>query len=286
MNHLITDNTCLLRYVPNVMNTVQGELSLYDKIAPHLEMAEQWLTTHFLSEVILEDLFSADGSNKLLHYARMATTAEALLHAVPSLDLILTPNGFGIVNNANLVPASKERMERLLLSLEKTRDDALQVLLPLLSEHAAWKGTAPCDFFASTLYPWLDLPHRLGKSDHLWQSFQSLHEKQRAIEEHLAHDFFSCELMEVLRQGALFSNWNDTASAPQYKSAWQHILAIVLFMLREEDPKPPLPSCIEVVNVIRNTPDGVFGEWKQSVTASLYENHGYRNDKKKGGFWL
>ena len=287
MSVLIADNGTLMQFVPNVLKNVQGELSLYEKIASHLEVAEQWLTATFLSERVLTVITSgADDSNRLLHYARMVVTAEAMLHAVPQLDLVLTPNGFGIVNNANVVPASKERLQRLLATLEKIRDDALQVLLPLLAAQGDWRKSKPCSFFEQTLYPWLDLPRKLGFGEHTWLKFQELHEKQFAIEERLAHDFFSCELLNVLRKANLHNAWENTASAPHYRSAWQHIFAIVLFMLREEEANPPFASCIEVVNSLRNAPDAVFHEWKNSEVAKLFENHGYKNLKKSGGFWF
>ena len=287
MSVLITDNGTLMQFVPNVLKCVQGELSLYEKIASHLEVAEQWLTVTFLSERVLTAISSgADDSNRLLHYARMVVSAEAMLHAVPQLDLVLTPNGFGIVNNANVVPASKERLQRLLDTLEKIRDDVLQVLLPLLAAQGDWRDSKPCLFFEQTLYPWLDLPRKLGFWEHTWLKFQELHEKQFAIEERLAHDFFSCDLMNVLRKANLHNTWENTVSAPHYRSAWQHIFAIVLFMLREEEANPPFASCIEVVNSLRNAPDAVFHEWKNSEVAKLFENHGYKNLKKSGGFWF
>ena len=288
MSLLIPDNNVLLQFVPNVLKSVQGETLLFDKIAPHLEVAEAWLMTTFLSEAVLTELLSVseNANNKLLHYARMAVVAEAMLHAVPRLDLVLTPNGFGVVSNTNIAPASKERVERLLLSLEKMRDDTLAVLLPLLTQDVAWATSDPCLYFEQTLYPWLDLPRKLGSTDHAWLHYQELHSKLIAIEERLAHDFFSCELLNVLRKTNLHNDWENTASAPHYRSAWQHIFAIVLFMLREEEANPPFASCIEVVNSLRNAPDGIFKEWKLSETAALFENHGYKNDKKKGGFWF
>ena len=284
MSLLIPDNETLLRFVPNVLKSVQGETLLFDKIATHLEGAEAWLTTTFLSEAVLAKLPQEDANNQLLHFSRMAVVAEAMLHAVPQLDLVLTPNGFGIVSNSNIAPASKERVERLLLSLEKMRDDTLSVLLPLLAQEAAWAASDPCQYFSSTLYPWLDLPRKLGSTDHSWQTFQALHEKQVAIEERLAHDFFSPELLATLRQAELLGRWGGTPSAPHYKCAWRHIFAIELYMLREEEL--PVPSCIEVVNSIRNAPDGIFEEWKQSETAALFVDHGYKNDKRKGGYWF
>ena len=286
MSLLIPDNNVLLQFVPNVLKSVQGETLLFDKIAPHLEVAEAWLTTTFLSEAVLTELPTRDANNKLLYYARMAVVAEAMLHAVPQLDLVLTPNGFGVVSNTNIAPASKERVERLLLSLEKMRDDTLAVLLPLLTQDVAWATSDPCLFFEQTLYPWLDLPRKLGSTDHAWLRYQELHSKLIAIEERLAHDFFSCELLNVLRKANLHNDWENTASAPHYRSAWQHIFAIVLFMLREEEANPPFASCIEVVNSLRNAPDAVFHEWKISEVAKLFENHGYKNLKKSGGFWF
>ena len=87
MSLLIPDNNVLLQFVPNVLKSVQGETLLFDKIASHLEVAEAWLTTTFLSEAVLAKLLHEDATNKLLHYARMAVVAEAMLHAVPQLDV-------------------------------------------------------------------------------------------------------------------------------------------------------------------------------------------------------
>ena len=286
MSKLIPNNETLVRFVPNVLKSVQGELALFEKIQSHLQVAEDWLCANFLSASVLDALAALgdDTTNKLLHHARIAEVAEAMLHAIPQLDLVLTPNGFGIVSNSNVAPASKERVERLLVSLEKMRDDTLQVLLPMLTAEAAWADTAPCQYFQSVLYPWLDLPRKLGSTDHVWQQFQSLHSRMVEIEQRLAADFFSSELLSALRQAHLFGEWGETPSAPHYKSAWQHIFAIELFMLRENEY--PVPSCIEVVNALRNAPDGVFEEWKQSKTALLFENHGYQNKKHRGGYWF
>ena len=285
MSKLIADNETLMRFVPNVLKSVQGELALFEKIQSHLEVAEDWLCAKFLSAPVLDKIAVSGGAtNKLLHHARIAEVAEAMLHAIPQLDLVLTPNGFGIVSNSNVAPASKERVERLLASLEKMRDDTLQVLLPMLTAEVAWADTAPCQYFQSVLYPWLNLPRLLGSTDHVWQQFQSLHSRMIEIEQRLAADFFSPELLSALRQAHLFGAWGATPSAPHYKRAWQHIFAIELFMLRENEC--PVPSCIEVVNALRNAPDGVFEEWKQSSVALLFENHGFQNKKRSGGYWF
>lgn len=219
MSLLIPNNNVLLQFVPNVLKSVQGETLLFDKIAPHLEVAEAWLTTTFLSEAVLTELPTRDANNKLLHYTRMAVVAESMLHAVPQLDLVLTPNGFGVVSNTNIAPASKERVERLLLSLKKMRDDTTSVLLPLLTQETSWATSDPCQYWSQMLYPWLNLPRKLGSTDHSWQRYQVLHSKLIATEERLAHDFFSCELLATLRQAELLGKWGEPPSAPHYKRA-------------------------------------------------------------------
>ena len=56
-------------------------------------------------------------------------------------------------------------------------------------------------------------------------------------------------------------------------------------MLREEG-EVLISSCIEVVNALRNAPNGIFEEWKQSETAALFKDYGYKNKKKSGGYWF
>ena len=160
MSNLINDNDTLKKYVPNTLKAVAGELSLFDKIQYHLLQAEQWLTDTFVSSDTMSRIRTYSDSTPLLHYCRIITAAEAMLHAVPQLDLILTPNGFGIVSNQNVIPASKERIERLLLSLEKQRDDALAVILTMLPDAHHWTASEQFNYFAATMFPTLDIVHQ------------------------------------------------------------------------------------------------------------------------------
>lgn len=93
MSNLINDNETLRKYVPNTLKAVAGELSLFDKIQYHLLQAEQWFTDNFVSSDTMSRIRTYSNNTPLLHYCRIITAAEAMLHAVPQLDLILTPNG-------------------------------------------------------------------------------------------------------------------------------------------------------------------------------------------------
>lgn len=71
------------------------------------------------------------------HVAASLVTAiclRAAYDAVPQMDLVLTPTGFGIVSNQNTAPASRERVDALRLQL---RRDACQLEDGVLSYLAA-----------------------------------------------------------------------------------------------------------------------------------------------------
>ncbi|WP_455944421.1 hypothetical protein [Leyella stercorea] len=67
----------------------------------------------------------------------------------------------------------------------------------------------------------------------------------------------------------------------QYKRMYQRISAIEFSILRIGEY--PTPSIIDIVNSIRLAKGNVFAEWKQSDTAKLFEDHGYKNKKESSG---
>ena len=207
-----------------------------------------------------------------------------MLHAVPQLDLILTPNGFGIVSNQNVIPTSKERIERLLLSLEKQRDDALAVILTMLPDAHHWTASEQFNYFAATMFPTLDIVHQLGFAGHIWLRYQDTRAKLLTIEHRLETEFFSPELMDMLRTANALNKWDMTLDTAQYKRMYQRISAIEFSILRIGEY--PIPSIIDIVNSIRLAKGNVFAEWKQSDTAKLFEDHGYKNKKESGGYFF
>ena len=284
MSNLISDTTTLQRYIPNTLKAVAGETALYDKIQYQLLLAEQWLTNNFVSTETMAQIRTYSESTPLLHYCRMATVAEAMLHAVPQLDLILTPNGFGVVSNQNIAPASKERVDRLLNSLEKMRDDALAVILTLLPKAHHWTASEQYDYFAATMFPTIDIVQNLGYSDHLWQRYQDIHTQLASIEQRLETDFFSKELMDTLRTANILSKWDSLVSPTDYRRLYQRIAAIEFSILRTGEY--PMPSITDAVNIIRTSKTNIFTEWKSSDTAKLFGMQNFQNKKDSPGYFF
>ena len=114
---LITNDEQLRRYLPNAFDTVEGESTFFEKILPWLDQAERWVMTQFIGSVFAPELLAMAETEPLRTCAMLVTVHEAFMRAVPSLDLVLTPNGFGIVSNQNVAPASPHRITRLIASL-------------------------------------------------------------------------------------------------------------------------------------------------------------------------
>ena len=139
---IITSDEQLRMLIPNVLTTVEGEPTLFDKLAPFLESAEDWAKQNFVPEEIFDEIAGTEslGLNERLKFPLERMVAcHAYMTAIPSLDLVLTPNGFGIVSNQNVAPASRERVEHLITSLESQRDSAIEQLLLRLASRDDWQ---------------------------------------------------------------------------------------------------------------------------------------------------
>lgn len=91
---LITDNKELKMYVPNVLAEAAGEPSFLDKLSEYLNAAERWAADMFTGDELLESIASGDPDG-LREVFLPVVVYESVGNALPSFDLVLTPNGFG-----------------------------------------------------------------------------------------------------------------------------------------------------------------------------------------------
>lgn len=147
----------LTRYIPNVLCEVEGETALYDRLLPFIDFAKLRLEQEYLGP----DDFLDDSHNEL---AMKIVVATALADAVPSLDLVITPTGFGVVSSESIAPASKERVERLITTLRDYAKTQLAVLVRICKKYEAWRNSCPgrgfCDTFLAGLDGVPDVPGR------------------------------------------------------------------------------------------------------------------------------
>ena len=281
MAKLITNDDTLRQFLPNVFATVKGEVSLFDKVKVDIDLAENWVIETFTSSKTFNTICGYAEDNPIRIITAKLIASEALRRAIPSLDLVLTPNGFGVVSNQNIAPASKERVDRLIGSLTDYRNKCIGELLPELIGASQWLNSKQCEFFAASLFPNFDKFNSLDAMDYAvdkWQKYLELREKAIDIENSIAEEFISPQLLVTLRKNCI----SDMLELSQ-----MHVCEAVRYeVLRVLVDKPIRTNkMLSVVNFIRNNPES-FPEWHASETAKLFAPPIYTNLKTNKGYWF
>ena len=280
---LITTDEQLRMLIPHVFATAEGEPTLFEILSPFIETAEQWAIDTFVPDAIFDEIAEDDGfgpNERLRFPLEKLVACQAYMTAIPSLDLVLTPNGFGIVSNQNIVPASRERVDALINSLESQRDSAIEALILRLSSRTDWQQSAQGKYFGATMFPLLNLCRRLAIREHIWDSYQQLHERLIKIENVLADTYFSQEQMQVFRSQVIVQY---STSKPIEEQIIRSLQAYELQLLTDIQVHP---QCYyDLVTIIRERPDD-FPAWHTSSVADLYTPKIFQNKKNSSAYWF
>lgn len=87
----------------------------------------------------------------IAEYVKQYICFRAYEIAIPHLDLVLTPTGFGIVSNQNLTPASAERVNRLIHAIKDMKEMCMDNIIYSLRGHELWCDTPYAIISFSTL---------------------------------------------------------------------------------------------------------------------------------------
>ncbi|MDD4490397.1 MAG: hypothetical protein PHD30_07850 [Paludibacter sp.] len=96
-----------IRYIPTARGTN------FEDIKPFLDEAEIWIVSDVFGKD-LNDVLKASDDETLKRLYESIISLKGYVSSIPFLDVVQTNNGFAVVNNSNHVPASKERVERLI----------------------------------------------------------------------------------------------------------------------------------------------------------------------------
>ena len=276
---LITTDAQLRAHIPNIIASVKGETPFIERLSSFLDLAEDWVKTTFTSESTFNTICGYTDSNEIKIICSRLVVADALRRAIPSLDIVLTPNGFGVVSTQNLAPASKPRVDRLVGSMLAHRDDCIAALLPELVGASKWLTSPQADFFGSTLFPDLGIVDAVGgATGSKWEKYLELRPQVIDLEASLAEEWFSPELMSALRSENLRGDLTEKRSVivRQVKAQILGYLKSGSFSSRR---------LADIVNRIRENKDD-FPEWHRSETAKLFAPPVFRNEKKAKGYWF
>ncbi len=276
---LITTDAQLRAHIPNIIASVKGEVPFIERLALFLDLAEDWVKTTFTSESTFNTICGYTDSNNIKILCSRLVVADALRRAIPSLDIVLTPNGFGVVSTSNLAPASKPRVDRLVGSMLAHRDDCIAALLPELVGASKWLASDRAIFFGATLFPDLGIVDAVGgATGSKWERYLELRSQVIDLEASLAEEWLSPEMMAELRSKNL-----RKALSQREKFVVAGATAQIIAYLKNGSFSTHRLAYI--VNYIRQNPDD-FPAWHNSATAELFSPPVFRNKKKASGYFF
>ena len=276
---LITTDAQLRAHIPNIIASVKGEMPFIERLSLFLDLAEDWVKTTFTSESTFNTICGYTDSNNIKILCSRLVVADALRRAIPSLDIVLTPNGFAVVNTSNLAPASKPRVDRLVGSMLSHRDDCIAALLPELVGASKWLTSSQADFFGSTLFPDLGIVDAVGSiQGSRWEKYLELRPQVIDLEASLAEEWLSPELLSALRSQNLRGDLTEKRNV-----IVRQVKAQILGYLKSGSFNSR--RLADIVNRIREN-EADFPEWHQSETAKLFAPPVFYNEKKAKGYWF
>ena len=279
MAKLITTEAQLRAHIPNIIASVKGETPFIERLSLFLDLAEDWVINTFTSTSTFNTICGYTESNPLKILTARLVVADALRRALPSLDLVFTPNGFAVVNTSNLAPASKPRVDRLVGSMLAHRDDCIAALLPELVGASKWLTSSQADFFGATLFPDLAIVDSVGGAvSSKWEKYLELRPQVIDLEASLAEEWLSPELMSALRSENLRGDLTQ-----QRSEIVRQVKAQVVGYLRGGSFNSR--RLADIVNYIRQNPE-IFVEWHGSETSKLFAPPVFRNEKKARGYFF
>lgn len=119
-----------------VLSSTNATSEVFDMITQELQDAECNLSMYVLGD----DVYRALGTynEKVVKECEKFVCLFAFKNAMPSLDLVLTPTGFGVVSNQNTVPASSDRVAKLATSIANSLDYCEENIYVLLRGDKVW----------------------------------------------------------------------------------------------------------------------------------------------------
>jgi len=138
-----------------ILPNVAAEVAFSD-FEPHVQSAENWISNDLLGEVLYVGI--EDGSlvdEKLLRLSKNCIILKAYELGIPFMDLVQTQNGFGVIQDKNRAPASKQRVDRLIAQNTLRLNQEIEWLMNYLEDtptyHNDWKSSAAYSLLSDCL---------------------------------------------------------------------------------------------------------------------------------------
>lgn len=268
--NLTIDNTRLRELIPNIIHEVKGETPLVDKLAPWLQFASRWISDNFLGSFDLPD--------SLTPLAEKIVVFLAFAQAVPSLDVTLSPAGFAVIDTDGRAPASKERIQRLIESLNSFVDANSDTLLSLLSGIPEWRTSPVGKYWCSSFIPSLSYAYRFRKQMPLLDTYRSIRIVADGFEKELAEQYLGFNTLAFLQSQQFVPEAPESEVIEMIRNAE---IAFIAFSLNPDTSLTNAPHAVwhairPVLSRLKSVPSLYqrwYAEMGQSFSVPQFKNN-------------
>lgn len=249
---------------------------VWAKMESYIKAAKMSVINDFVGQVHTD----IESGSDVEYFCRKAICLRAFVSAIPSLDIILTANGFGITNGNNIAPASKERVENLTKSIRRDFDVTIDVLISLLYNDSilgnTWRQTMAHKIIIFVLWRIEDFQRVSGKSDatrsDMIKEYPNMHIASQEIEKFISKNYLS-ELVNKTQQNNVLAV--DEPIIEQLKDIYG--LAIT--------KQPFTKNLANLLNFIDNDIDN-YPTYKNSSEYAARKAPKYENKKEHATYWF
>lgn len=262
------DNDFLQSHIPNAIITVEGEPSLLERLTPFIDSARVWLESEYIGPGDYFDQRTQSIALEVIFH-------KAFAEAIPSLDVTLTPTGFGVVSTEAVSPASKERVERLIKRHSEATENFLNLLMNRCHLYKEWRDSERGQYFCATF---LSYPKDLRMQ--LFSTYDEMRSEALTVEKEMEERYLGTSLMSRLRDECNSTDHGELNLLQRYT-----VRAVRMAVYRRHEPLDQAlwRICRTLVNMLNAYPD-LKAIW-QSEMGEYYENATFKN-KIPGAFYF
>lgn len=150
----------LREYIPTIISN-----SAFDKYQGSIIDARSWIIDTLLGAELMETIEALAPTAELYLITERLLAYKAYCMSIPRVDLVETANGFAVVNDDKLLPASRERVAALVAAMEKSILQGVTTLLNFMEDttlyRELWRQSPAYTIMDDSLIPTLrEFRHR------------------------------------------------------------------------------------------------------------------------------
>lgn len=179
---MIKDIDTLKKLIPTVVGTS------IEKYRQAIADAQSWFASKIAGPSLMAEIVRMGDDpepGELFLRARVAVACKAYLTVIPKLDVLETNNGFAVVNDQKLAPASRDRVKALMESFTISLRDALELFYEYVEDtpeyRSMWLEAPGCTIMRDSYLPTLREFRRYGAWAGGYESFVNLRTDVRAV---------------------------------------------------------------------------------------------------------